>query len=82
MSDLSLMDAIECGIVKLTRVPIADNIQNEDMPKYENLCDYIGKRTPKHGRSKTKELDPPKQSFYFKKTQPEDKLYYSFLIKF
>ncbi|MDR2837885.1 MAG: DEAD/DEAH box helicase family protein, partial [Azonexus sp.] len=26
MSDFSLMDAIECGIVKLPRVPVADNI--------------------------------------------------------
>jgi len=26
MSDFSLMDAIECGIVKLPRVPVAENI--------------------------------------------------------
>ena len=26
MSDFSLMDAIECGIVKLPRVPVAQNI--------------------------------------------------------
>src|SRR5947208_6917707 len=26
MSDFSLMDAIECGIVKLPRVPVADNL--------------------------------------------------------
>ncbi len=25
VSDFSLMDAIECGIVKLPRVPVADN---------------------------------------------------------
>jgi hypothetical protein len=25
MSDFSLMDAIECGIVKLPRVPVAEN---------------------------------------------------------
>jgi type III restriction enzyme len=31
MSDFSLMDAIECGIVKLPRVPIADNIPNADL---------------------------------------------------
>ena len=32
MSDFSLMDAIECGIVKLPRVPVADNIPGEVMP--------------------------------------------------
>jgi type III restriction enzyme len=37
VSDFSLMDAIECGIVKLTRVPVADNIPGGDMPKFRNL---------------------------------------------
>ena len=32
MSDFSLMDAIECGIVKLPRVPVADNIPGDEMP--------------------------------------------------
>jgi len=34
MSDFSLMDAIECGIVKLPRVPVADNIPGEEMPRF------------------------------------------------
>jgi type III restriction enzyme len=36
MSDFSLMDAIECGIVKLPRVPVADNIpggRHADVPQ-------------------------------------------------
>ena len=33
MSDFSLMDAIECGIVKLPRVPVADNIPGGEMPQ-------------------------------------------------
>src|SRR5581483_11235045 len=37
MSDFSLMDAIECGIVKLPRVPVADNIPGGDMPVFRNL---------------------------------------------
>jgi len=32
VSDFSLMDAIECGIVKLPRVPVADNIPGEELP--------------------------------------------------
>ncbi len=58
MSDFSLMDAIECGIVKLPRVPVADNIPGTDMPVYRNLWEHIGKRMPKKGRGKAKTLDP------------------------
>ncbi len=58
MSDFSLMDAIECGIVKLPRVPVADNIPGEDMPKFRDLWKHIAKRMPKKGRGKTKVLDP------------------------
>ena len=58
MSDFSLMDAIECGIVKLPRVPVADNIPGTEMPVYRNLWDHIGKRMPKKGRGKAKTLDP------------------------
>jgi len=56
--DFSLMDAIECGIVKLPRVPVADNIPNADMPKFRNLWEHISKRMPKKGRGKSKGLDP------------------------
>lgn len=58
MSDFSLMDAIECGIVKLPRVPVADNIPGGDMPKFRNLWEHIGKRMPKKGRGAAKTLDP------------------------
>lgn len=58
MSDFSLMDAIECGIVKLTRVPIAENIPGNDMPMFRNLWEHIGKRMPKKGRGKSGQLDP------------------------
>jgi len=58
MSDFSLMDAIECGIVKLPRVPVADNIPGAEMPKFRNLWEHIGKKMPKKGRGKGKTLDP------------------------
>lgn len=58
MSDFSLMDSIECGIVKLPRVPVADNIPGGDMPRFRNLWEYIGKQMPKKGRGKAKTLDP------------------------
>jgi len=58
MSDFSLMDAIECGIVKLPRVPISDNIPGGDTPKFRNLWEHIGKKMPKKGRGAGKTLDP------------------------
>ena len=60
MSDFSLMDAIECGIVKLPRVPVADNISGEDMPRFRNLWEHIRPKMPKKGRGKAKGLDPLK----------------------
>src|SRR6266496_2113834 len=61
MSDFSLMDAIECGIVKLPRVPVADNLPGasaDDMPMFRNLWEYIRTKMPKKGRGKSAGLDP------------------------
>ena len=59
VSDFSLMDAIECGIVKLPRVPVADNIPGGEMPKFRVLWETIRKDMPKKGRGKSKgDLDP------------------------
>lgn len=60
MSDFSLMDAIECGIVKLPRVPVAENIPGNEMPVYRNLWEHIRKDMPKKGRGKGGDLDPLK----------------------
>jgi type III restriction enzyme len=58
VSDFSLIDAIECGIVKLPRVPVADNLPAGDMPIYRDLWKYIGKEMPKKGAGKSGKLDP------------------------
>ena len=58
MSDFSLMDAIECGIVKLPRVPVAENIPGGEMPMFRNLWENIRHDMPKKGRGKAKDLDP------------------------
>ena len=60
MSDFSLMDAIECGIVKLPRVPVADNMPGESMPKFRNLWANIRDDMPKKGRGEAAVLDPLK----------------------
>ena len=58
MSDFSLMDAIECGIVKLPRVPVADNIPGNEMPMFRNLWEHIRTKMPKKGRGKAEALNP------------------------
>lgn len=61
MSDFSLMDAVECGIVKLPRVPVAQNIASSDeMPIYRNLWENIRLDMPKKGRGQSDDLDPLK----------------------
>ena len=63
MSDFSLMDAIECGIVKLPRVPVAENIPGSEMPMFRNLWEALKKQKvtlPKAGRTKAGDLDPLK----------------------
>ena len=57
VSDFSLMDAIECGIVKLPRVPVADNIA-QDVPRYRELWKNIKSKMPKKGRGKGGSKDP------------------------
>src|SRR5712672_931514 len=58
MCDFSLMDAIECGIVKLPRVPVAQNIPGNEMPMFRNLWEKIRADMPKKGRGQGEELDP------------------------
>jgi type III restriction enzyme len=60
VSDFSLMDAIECGIVKLPRVPVADNIA-QDVPRYRELWKNIKGKMPKQGRGKGGSKDPESQ---------------------
>jgi type III restriction enzyme len=63
VSDFSLMDAIECGIVKLPRIPVADNSVTGEAPIYRELWKHIGKRMPKKGAGKSGDLDPLAASF-------------------
>ncbi|MFN8695926.1 MAG: BPTD_3080 family restriction endonuclease [Burkholderiales bacterium] len=61
MSDFSLMDAIECGIVKLPRVPVAQNLAtatDDEMPMFRELWKHIRTKMPKKGRGAGEDLDP------------------------
>lgn len=61
MSDFSLMDAIECGIVKLPRVPVEDDdvASVDNALKYRDLWSHIRKSMPKKSRG-AEGLDPRK----------------------
>ncbi|HUY89382.1 MAG TPA: DEAD/DEAH box helicase family protein [Pirellulales bacterium] len=51
VSDFSLIDAIESGVVKVPRVPVADNAMEGAMPTYRDLWLRIRDDLPKKGRS-------------------------------
>lgn len=55
VSDFSLIDAIEAGIVKVPRVPVADNSMVGDQPTYRDLWLRIREDLPRKGRG-TKEV--------------------------
>jgi type III restriction enzyme len=55
VSDFSLIDAIEAGIVKVPRVPVADNSMTGDQPTYRDLWLRIREDLPRKGR-KTEEV--------------------------
>ncbi len=50
VSDFSLIDAIEAGIVKVPRVPVEDNTNPGQMPTYRNLWLNVRDDLPKKGR--------------------------------
>ena len=58
VSDFSLVDAIESGIVKVPRVPVADDSMTGEQPTYRDLWLRIREDLPKKGR-KTETLSGP-----------------------
>ena len=64
LSDFSLIDAIEAGIVKVPRVPMADDSMTGAQPTYRDLWLRIREDLPKRGRKTDKvggEPKPPKE---------------------
>ena len=62
VSDFSLIDAIESGIVKVPRVPVTDDSMHGEQPTYRDLWSRIREHLPKKGRgteSVTGEPEPP-----------------------
>ena len=59
--DFSLMDAIESGIVKIPRVPVADNATGNDMPVFRDLWQVIRHKMPKKGKRKNSASMDPSQ---------------------
>ncbi len=50
VSDFSLIDAIEAGIVKVPRVPVADDSMMGEQPTYRDLWQRIREHLPRKGR--------------------------------
>ena len=59
VSDFSLIDAIESGIVKVPRVPVADDSMTGQFPAYRNLWLRIREDLPKKGRKTEKTGSEP-----------------------
>jgi type III restriction enzyme len=59
VSDFSLIDAIESGIVKVPRVPVADNRMAGDLPTYRYIWPLIRDALPKKGRGQDALVGPP-----------------------
>lgn len=57
VSDFSLIDAIECGVVKLPRVPVSDNLPGGRAPLYRNLWPAVRQHMPSGTRTAQK-FDP------------------------
>ena len=64
VSDFSLIDAIESGIVKIPRVPVSDDNMKGELPTYRSIWPLIRDQLPKKGRSTQDES----------KSSPEPKL--------
>lgn len=61
ISDFSLLDALECGIVKIPRLPVsADTITKDDVPEFRNLWLHVRDELPKKGlKTGSYDLDSP-----------------------
>lgn len=81
VSDFALIDAIESGIVKIPRLPVADDAMQGDLPTYRNLWTFIRDGLPKKKAGNTdgtrpelpKELEGALFSLYdsYKKTHAQ-----------
>ena len=58
VSDFGLVDAIECGIVKIPRVPVDDNT-GALIPKYFRLWEHINRQLPASERQTTRRRAKP-----------------------
>jgi type III restriction enzyme len=63
VSDFSLIDAIESGVVKIPRVPVTDDNMKGELPTYRSIWTLIRDALPKKGRGtqdESKSIPEPK----------------------
>ncbi|OGW80452.1 MAG: hypothetical protein A3C47_05615 [Omnitrophica bacterium RIFCSPHIGHO2_02_FULL_51_18] len=82
--DFSLLDALECGVVKIPRLPVrADNITPDDEPEFRNLWLYVRDFLPKKGlRTGEGEYDLSGNNLPTKLTESLLSLYGSYEARF
>ena len=59
VSDFALIDAIESGIVKIPRVPVADNAMTGDLPTNRELWNRIRESLPRKGAMTERVAEKP-----------------------
>lgn len=59
VSDFGLIEAIESGLVKVPRVPVADDAMQPEGPTYRELWTRVREDLPKKGREVTDPSGPP-----------------------
>jgi type III restriction enzyme len=52
VSDFGLLEAIECGIVKVPRLPTLDDRVQGELPKLRDLYSHVRDKLPRKGRAK------------------------------
>jgi type III restriction enzyme len=60
VSDFSLIDAIECGIVKIPRVPVSDDQMTAALPTYRDLWPHVREHLPRKGRGTAAVVGEPR----------------------
>lgn len=76
VSDFSLIDAIESGVVKIPRVPVDDNAMSGTTVTYRDLWSRIRKELPRRGRRRREgdeqPVDLPIESVPFERKFPAE----------
>jgi type III restriction enzyme len=78
VSDFSLIDAIESGVVKVPRVPVRDTSMTGDQPTFRDLWSRIRDDLPKKGRGTQEVFGEPKLPAELRRSRSSER--YAFVL--